>query len=83
MLRTQQLIAAFKVFSCWTLGFLHGQLADFNREDTPMTTELYWMTLTVLMTALFWVPYILDRVAVRGLMPAISDTKPEDGGHHC
>lgn len=29
-----------------------------------MSTELYWMTLTVLMTALFWVPYVVDRYAV-------------------
>ena len=47
-----------------------------------MTTELYWLTLTVLMTALFWVPYILDRLAVRGIWPALSDTKPEGGGPH-
>lgn len=45
-----------------------------------MTTELYWLTLTVLMTALFWLPYILDRLAVRGLIPALTDTKPENGG---
>ena len=47
-----------------------------------MTTELYWLTLTVLMTALFWVPYILDRLFVRGVWPALSDTKPEGGGPH-
>lgn len=47
-----------------------------------MTTELYWMMLTVLMTALFWVPYILDRMAVRGIWAAISDTAPEAGGPH-
>ncbi|MBI1207359.1 MAG: MAPEG family protein [Azospirillum sp.] len=47
-----------------------------------MTTELYWLTLTVLMTALFWVPYILDRLAVRGVWPALSDTRPEGGGPH-
>ena len=47
-----------------------------------MTTELYWLTLTVLMTALFWLPYILDRLAVRGVWPALSDTKPEGGGPH-
>ena len=47
-----------------------------------MTTELYWLTLTVLMTALFWVPYILDRLAVRGVWPALSDTQPEGGGPH-
>ncbi len=47
-----------------------------------MTTELYWLTLTILMTALFWVPYLLDRLAVRGFWPAISDSKPETGEPH-
>ena len=47
-----------------------------------MTTELYWLTLTVLMTALFWVPYILDRITVRGIRTAVSDTKPETGERH-
>ena len=42
-----------------------------------MTTELYWLTLTLLMTALFWLPYILNRIMVRGLIPAITGTKPE------
>ena len=44
-----------------------------------MTTELYWLTLTVLMTALFWVPYILNRMAVRGLMGTLSGAIPETG----
>jgi len=47
-----------------------------------VTTELYWLTLTVLMTALFWVPYILDRLIVRGVWPALSDTQPETGERH-
>ncbi len=47
-----------------------------------MTTELYWLTLTVLMTALFWVPYVLDRLAVRGVWGAVSDRKPETGSPH-
>jgi len=37
-----------------------------------MTTELFWLTLTALMTALFWVPYILNRIAVQGLTEAMS-----------
>ncbi len=44
-----------------------------------MTTELYWMTLTVLMTSLFWLPYILDRLFVRGVIPAVTDRNPETG----
>jgi uncharacterized MAPEG superfamily protein len=47
-----------------------------------MTTELYWMTLTVLMTSLYWLPYILDRLIVRGVIPALTDTKPETGDRH-
>ena len=32
-----------------------------------MTRELFWLTLTVILTGLLWVPYILNRVMVRGL----------------
>ena len=42
-----------------------------------MTPELYWLTLTTLMTALFWLPYILDRIIVRGLITAITGTTAE------
>lgn len=42
-----------------------------------MTPELYWLTLTTLMTALFWLPYILDRIFVRGLITAITGTTAE------
>jgi uncharacterized MAPEG superfamily protein len=45
-----------------------------------MTTELYWLTLTVLLTAFFWVPYLLDRMAVRGILPAVTDRGPEGSG---
>jgi uncharacterized MAPEG superfamily protein len=44
-----------------------------------MTVELQWLALTVLMTALLWVPYFLDRVVTRGLWPAIQGTTPEIG----
>lgn len=46
-----------------------------------MTTELYWLTLTVLMTALFWVPYVLDRIVVRGLREALSGKLEGNGPH--
>jgi uncharacterized MAPEG superfamily protein len=44
-----------------------------------MTAELYWMALTTLMTALFWIPYVLDRLATRGLWATLSNPKPEAG----
>ncbi len=36
-----------------------------------MTKEIFWLTLTVILTGLIWVPYIIDRVMVRGLMGAM------------
>jgi uncharacterized MAPEG superfamily protein len=47
-----------------------------------MTTELYWLTLTVLMTALFWVTYLLDRIAVLGFWLTLANPQPETGTHH-
>ena len=38
-----------------------------------MSRELLWLTLTVGLTALIWVPYILDRIMVRGLMGAMAN----------
>ena len=42
-----------------------------------MTTELYWMTLTLLATSLFWIVYIPDRIRIRGMIPALTSRKPE------
>ena len=42
-----------------------------------MTTELYWLTLTALMTALFWVPYVLNRMAVNGLVGTLAGSAPD------
>lgn len=39
-----------------------------------MTPELFWMTLTVLMTALFWATYIPNRLQVQGIWPALAGT---------
>ena len=43
-----------------------------------MSTELFWLVLTVAMTGLFWVPYILDRIIVRGLIGAMANPSPGD-----
>ncbi|HZT27661.1 MAG TPA: MAPEG family protein [Pseudolabrys sp.] len=43
-----------------------------------MTTELYWLTLTVILTGLMWVPYILDRIWVRSLIGAMANPSPTD-----
>ena len=44
-----------------------------------MTTELYWLTLTALMTALFWVPYVLDRMVMSGLGRTLAGAQPRAG----
>ncbi|MEY4883640.1 MAG: hypothetical protein RIS34_1494 [Pseudomonadota bacterium] len=36
-----------------------------------MKTELLYLTFVVAFTGLLWVPYILDRVAVRGLIDTV------------
>ncbi len=41
-----------------------------------MSAELYWLTMTVAMTALLWIPYILDRFATRGIMGTFANPSP-------
>jgi uncharacterized MAPEG superfamily protein len=43
-----------------------------------MSHELFWLVMTVAMTGLMWVPYTLDRVAVRGLTGAMANPGPTD-----
>jgi uncharacterized MAPEG superfamily protein len=45
-----------------------------------MTIQLYWLIIVSLLTSLMWLPYILNRIAVRGLMSALSST-PGDSPH--
>ena len=43
-----------------------------------MSGELQWLTWTVILTGILWVPYILDRIMVRGLMGAMANPSPAD-----
>ncbi len=43
-----------------------------------MSHELFWLVMTTAMTGLMWIPYILDRIMVRGLMGAMSNPAPDD-----
>jgi uncharacterized MAPEG superfamily protein len=36
-----------------------------------MKTELFYLTLVTAFTGLLWLPYILDRIAVRGVIDAV------------
>ncbi len=50
------------------LGDMVGQLSK----------ELIWLTMTCILTGLIWLPYILDRVKVRGLKAAMDNPSPGD-----
>jgi uncharacterized MAPEG superfamily protein len=41
-----------------------------------MTKELMWLTYTVILTGVLWIPYILDRAVVRGLMGSMANPAP-------
>jgi uncharacterized MAPEG superfamily protein len=43
-----------------------------------MTRELLWLTLTVILTGALWIPYIVDRIVVRGLMGAMANPSRDD-----
>ena len=42
-----------------------------------LTTELYWLTVTTLMTGLMWAPYIINRIIEQGMGRAIWDPQGE------
>ncbi len=42
-----------------------------------LTTELYWLTLTILMTSLMWLPYIISRMLEQGTGFALWDPQGE------
>lgn len=43
-----------------------------------MTKELLWLTLTIILTGLMWVPYIVDRAMVRGIMGCMANPSRND-----
>ena len=46
-----------------------------------LTPELFWLTLTVILTGLLWIPYIINRIQVRGL-PDTLDNPSRDAKPH-
>jgi len=38
-----------------------------------LSKEVYWLVMTLLMTALFWIPYIINRMQEQGLLNALWD----------
>lgn len=45
--------------------------------STVLTTELYWLMLTIIMTGLMWLPYILNRMLEQGIGFALWDPQGE------
>lgn len=43
-----------------------------------MTRELFWLTLTVVLSGVLWVPYILNRIQVRGLTGSMANPSRAD-----
>lgn len=41
--------------------------------QTPLSAELYWLVLTIAMTAGMWIPYIVNRMAEQGVLSALWD----------
>ncbi len=40
---------------------------------TELTTEIYWLLLTILMTSVMWAPYIVNRIIELGVVDAFMD----------
>jgi uncharacterized MAPEG superfamily protein len=43
-----------------------------------MTRELFWLTLTAMLTGVMWLPYILNRIMVRGVGGAMANPSRSD-----
>lgn len=39
--------------------------------ETTMQTPMFWLAATLLLTGLLWMPYILNQMAVRGVIGAL------------
>ena len=46
-----------------------------------MSRELFWLTLTIVVTGLLWVPYILDRFAKWGVLATLDNPKRNNPSH--
>jgi uncharacterized MAPEG superfamily protein len=52
-----------------------------GQGGTDMTKELFWLTWTVVLTGLIWIPCILDRIVVRGLVRTLGNPLKDDKPH--
>ncbi len=47
-----------------------------------MKPEIFWLAITAIMTGLFFIPYVLDRFVVRGIMGTLKNPGSEDKPLH-
>jgi len=45
--------------------------------DKPLSIELYWLVMTVLMTSVFFWPYIINRMKEHGIWQAVWNPQPD------
>ncbi len=45
--------------------------------NNTMTTELYWLVMTTVLTSVIFVPYILNRMKEHGIWPAVWNPQPD------
>lgn len=43
-----------------------------------MSRELMWLTFTVILTGVLWIPYVIDRIKVRGLWGTFANPSRDD-----
>src|SRR4051812_37771583 len=84
--RTRQLRTRPRVATAVRLGYdpspvPPGPDSKLEQRGKPMTRELFWLTLTVILTGLLWVPYIVNRCQVRGLTGAMANPSRNDKQH--
>ena len=48
-------------------------------QNINITTELYWLTLTIAMSAVLWAPYIINRLYEEGVGKALWNPEPDAG----
>lgn len=47
-----------------------------------MKPEIFWLAITAMMTGLFFIPYVLDRIAVRGILGTLKNPTADDKPLH-
>src|SRR5215468_6920995 len=69
--RTSRSCTDFRAFQVFTVGRRSRQKKGRTIKEATMKPELLYLVCVTLLTALMWVPYILDRMAARGILDTV------------